>query len=114
VLLRLLGTESTRGRVFERADPSTISPERVLVPETGYSIGGPLLSFWQETGGVPVYGYPISEELQEVSPSDGQVYIVQYFERNRLEYHPEHAGTRHEVQLGLLGANLLGEGYWWR
>jgi hypothetical protein len=114
VLLRLLGTEFTRGRIFDRADPLTISPDRVLVPETGYSLGGPFLRFWQETGGVPVYGYPISEELQEVSPSDGQLYIVQYFERNRLEYHPEHAGTRHEVQLGLLGANLLGQGYWWR
>jgi Tol biopolymer transport system component len=28
---------------------------------------------------------------------------VQYFERRRLELHPEHAGTPYEVQLGLLG-----------
>jgi hypothetical protein len=28
---------------------------------------------------------------------------VQYFERNRLEYHPEHKGTEFEVLLGLLG-----------
>ena len=43
----------------------------------------------------------------EVSKSDGKSYLVQYFERNRLEYHPENAGTRFEVQLGLLGSELL-------
>jgi hypothetical protein len=61
-----------------------------------------------------VYGYPISEEITEVSPTDGQLYTVQYFERNRFEHHPEKAGTPYEVQLGLLGANMLQETLWWR
>ena len=34
---------------------------------------------------------------------------VQYLERARIEYHPENAGTPHEVQLGLLG-NILTAG----
>ena len=34
---------------------------------------------------------------------DGKTYLVQYFERNRLEYHPENKGTPYEVLLGLLG-----------
>jgi hypothetical protein len=72
------------------------------------------LRFWQQTGGLEVYGYPISEEVTEVSPTDGRLYTVQYFERNRFEYHPEHAGTRYEVMLGLLGANLLKTNTWWR
>jgi hypothetical protein len=33
---------------------------------------------------------------------------VQYFERNRFEYHAENAGTRYEVLLGLLGRQLSG------
>ncbi|MEO8288940.1 MAG: hypothetical protein ABI670_21200, partial [Chloroflexota bacterium] len=37
------------------------------------------------------------------SPTDGKTYLVQYFERNRLEYHPENKGTPFEVLLGLLG-----------
>ena len=33
-------------------------------------------------------------------------YSVQYFERNRFEYHPEFAGTPNEVLLGLLGSEV--------
>ena len=38
---------------------------------------------------------------------DGRPYTVQYFERNRFEYHPEYARTKNEVLLGRLGAGLL-------
>jgi hypothetical protein len=38
-----------------------------------------------------------------VNAADGKLYLVQYFERNRLEYHPENRGTRYEMLLGLLG-----------
>jgi len=31
---------------------------------------------------------------------------VQYFERERFEYHPESAGTPYEVELGRLGAQV--------
>lgn len=34
---------------------------------------------------------------------------MQYFERNRFEYHPENAGTQYEVLLGLLGNQLTEE-----
>ena len=36
---------------------------------------------------------------------------MQYFERNRFEYHPEYIGTPYEVLLGRLGATLT-EGRW--
>ena len=32
---------------------------------------------------------------------------MQYFQRGRLELHPELAGTRYEIQLGHLGAAAL-------
>jgi hypothetical protein len=114
VQLRLLGNEFTHGRTFDKADTSQLTPEMLYFPETGHTLGGAFLKYWQENGGLPVYGYPISQEITEVSPTDGKEYKVQYFERNRFEYHPEFAGTRFEVQLGLLGANMLKLDLWWR
>jgi hypothetical protein len=114
VLLRLLGNEYTSDRTFERADPSATPTDRLYYPQTGHTLGGPFQRFWQQTGGLAIYGYPISEEITEVSPTNGETYTVQYFERNRFEYHPEAVGTPYEVQLGLLGANLLKQDRWWR
>jgi hypothetical protein len=114
VLLRLLGSEMTEGRFFEKADPITASLDRMYMPETGHTLEGAFLKRWQETGGLAVYGYPISEELTEASPTDGQTYVVQYFERNRFEYHPESAGTPFEIQVGLLGASMLTQDTCWR
>jgi len=37
---------------------------------------------------------------------EGREYTVQYFERRRMELHPERAGTPYEVQLGLLGRDI--------
>jgi hypothetical protein len=48
----------------------------------------------------------------EQSATDGRVYLVQYFERNRFELHPEHRGTADEIQLGLLGADTLHRRGW--
>jgi hypothetical protein len=71
--------------------------------ETGHHIAAELRGYWERNGGIPVFGYPLSEPFQERSASDGKTYLVQYFERNRLEYHPENRGTPYEVLLGLLG-----------
>ena len=49
-----------------------------------------------------VFGYPITEERTERSPLDGQEYLVQYFERNRFEFHPEITNSPN-ILLGLLG-----------
>ncbi len=114
VLLQLLGDEFTDGRSFDKADPNSVPPDRIYYPQSGHTLGGAFQNFWQTTGGLALYGYPISEEISEVSPTDGQTYAVQYFERNRFEYHPEAAGTQYEVQLGLLGSNLFKSDLWWR
>ena len=107
VLLMQLGREMLAGRESEAplrpVPPFASTPERAYFPETGHALGGRFLRAWLAGGGLAVYGYPLSEEFVEVSPSDGKPYTVQYFERNRFEHHPEFAGTRDEVQLGLLG-----------
>jgi hypothetical protein len=70
--------------------------------ETGHNLSNAFLLFWQKNGGLAVFGYPISEEFAAVNVSDGKTYTVQYFERNRFEWHPE-AGPKENIQLGLLG-----------
>ncbi|HEX2912549.1 MAG TPA: hypothetical protein VH186_17195 [Chloroflexia bacterium] len=72
-------------------------------PETGQVVSGPFLNYWRSHGGLAIYGYPISDAHNEIDPQTGQSFRVQWFERNRFEYHPEKAGTPYEVLLGLLG-----------
>jgi hypothetical protein len=76
-------------------------------PETGHTMRGAFKNYWEQNGGLFIYGFPISEEFEEANPSNGKVYVVQYFERNRFEYHPEFAVTKSEVLLGLLGNQLM-------
>lgn len=71
--------------------------------ETGHSICQPFLSHWESSGGLPVFGLPLSDELKEPSPTDGKTYVVQYFERNRMESHPANPAP-YRMQLGLLGS----------
>jgi hypothetical protein len=67
---------------------------------TGHSIQGDILRFWQAEGGLAIFGFPLSEELTE----DG--HTVQYFERARLEHHPE-LGKAYRVLPSPVGALAL-------
>jgi hypothetical protein len=81
-------------------------------PQTRYDLCEPFRAFWHANGGLPVFGLPVTAADNEMSPADYQSYRMQYFERERLEYHPERKGTVYEVQLGRLGAeNLRARGY---
>jgi erythromycin esterase len=71
-------------------------------PETGRTVKGKFLQYWQEHGGLAQQGFPISEEMQEVSGTDGKTYTMQYFERAVFELHPENAPP-YDVLLSLLG-----------
>jgi hypothetical protein len=107
VLLGLLGCESTVGRDFPKCKPFESGSDNRYFSETQHSLSFSFLKYWDNHGGLPVFGYPISEELTETSPTDGKQYTVQYFERNRFEYHPENMGTEYEVLLGHLGREAL-------
>jgi hypothetical protein len=111
VALTRLGAYFTQGRTEPEFQWLSVSPslDRVLFPESGHTIGGAIRTFWETRGGLAVFGYPVSEELVEISPTDGQSYTVQHFERARMEYHPEHAGTPYQVQLSHLGRQFLNE-----
>ena len=111
VLFALLGSWLTVGRTepaftpirAETAPPDT--PERAFYAPTGHYLSYGFKSYWESHGGLRIFGYPISEEFAEVNADTGQTYTVQYFERARFEYHPEHAWTPYEILLGRLGAD---------
>ncbi len=61
--------------------------------------------FWEENGGLPVFGYPVGPVTVEWNAEASIWSMVQYFERQRFEHHPGNSGTPYEVQLGRLGAH---------
>ncbi|HUS15980.1 MAG TPA: hypothetical protein VM536_13320 [Chloroflexia bacterium] len=75
-----------------------------VFPQTGHSVRGAFLAYWQQHGGLAQQGYPLSEEVTEVSPVDGKSRTVQYFERAVFELHPENAWP-YNVLLSRLGSN---------
>jgi hypothetical protein len=75
-------------------------------PETGQCISGRIREFWEQNGGLPVFGYPTNAQHEELI--EDKPYQVQLFERNRLELHPENARP-YDVLLGRLGADRLGQ-----
>jgi len=84
--------------------PDPQRPDVAYFPETGHTLRGEFKRFWEQNGGLPVFGYPISEEFQETT-AEG-TFVVQYFERNRFEFHPENAPP-YNVLLGRLSDTQL-------
>jgi hypothetical protein len=103
VLLSLLGSFEYSRKYPNGAPnqkPSAFNPVRFK--ETGKTIGGRFRAYWEKNGALPQYGYPISDEFQELSELDGNTYIVQYFQRVVFEHHPENKPP-HDVLLSQLG-----------
>ncbi|NJN65527.1 MAG: hypothetical protein HC884_01855 [Chloroflexaceae bacterium] len=67
---------------------------------TGHSLCEPFLSYWRTNGGLERFGYPITEPTDETIENWSGT--VQYFERRRMEHHPENQPPYH-ILLGLLG-----------
>lgn len=91
---------------FFRVEPVVTTENLIYFPETGHTLSHGFKQFWEANGGLAVFGYPISEEFRELNPDTGEEYTVQYFERNRFEYHPEMTGTQWRILLGRLGVQL--------
>jgi glucose/arabinose dehydrogenase len=106
MLITVAGPDGSVPTPAAQPMPTPATPPVITFPETGVALGGGFKHFWAANGGLTTFGYPITGELREVNPADGQTYTVQYFERARFEYHPEHKGTPYETQLGLLGRQI--------
>lgn len=75
-------------------------------PEIDDCLQEPFASYWQDNGGLAVFGYPISPAREEASADVQADFLTQWTERNRLEYHPE-LEPPYDVLLGRMGAERL-------
>ena len=110
VLLTHLARELIGARglepAFLPAAPSS-DPNQTYFPETQHNVGPVFMDYWRRYGGLPVFGYPLSEVFTERNAADGKDYLVLYFERARFEFHPEKAGTEYVVEIGHLGRERM-------
>jgi hypothetical protein len=94
-LLALVGVPDTQAQAGARC-----------FRETGYCIAGPIRDFWERNGGLMVFGFPITPQQNELI--EGRPTEVQWFERSRLELHPENQPP-YTVLMGRMGAERLGQ-----
>lgn len=99
---KLLTAERTSEPPFAHHEPGPPAVSTYF-PVTGHNLSHAFRAFWEEHGGYPVFGFPISEAFIEYNEEDDQTYTVQYFERARLDYHLEHPGGSPQVAVGRLG-----------
>jgi hypothetical protein len=74
--------------------------------ETNQCISGRIRAFWEQNGGLPVFGFPTGP--QQNTMIAGKPFQAQTFERNRLELHPENQPP-YDVLLGRLGVDWLAQ-----
>jgi hypothetical protein len=74
------------------------------VPGITHCIEGRFREYWEQNGGLPVFGYPITAAGNQTT-TEG-TFLTQYFERNRFELHPDKARP-YDVLLGRLGDDRL-------
>ncbi len=92
------------------AVPVAAAPDQRCFAETGQCIAGRFLAYWDSHGGLAGNGYPLTPERREFL-EDGNEYTVQYFERVRLEDHPENVAP-YDVLLGQFGRAIFREHFW--
>jgi hypothetical protein len=99
-----IGVEFTKGIAFPTQEFFVNRPGLQYEEVTQHGLRGAFLEFWQKNGGVDIFGYPISDEVQEILPEDESYHTVQYFERGRMELHQ--TDPNQPIKLGLLGTGL--------
>ncbi|HZG68732.1 MAG TPA: hypothetical protein VEZ12_18450, partial [Herpetosiphonaceae bacterium] len=75
-------------------------------PAAAQTIDGRFGEYWQEHGGLPIFGHAISGQTFEANRDTGRRHLTQWFERNRFELH-EANGRPYDVLLGRLGVDRL-------
>jgi hypothetical protein len=95
VLLAMAGRGNAQGQASQRC-----------FTETGFCIEGRIREFWERNGGLPIFGFPTGPQHEELI--EGIPFQVQWFERNRLELHPDNPRP-YAVLLGRLGAERLSQ-----
>jgi hypothetical protein len=104
VMSRFIGLLVAGTLVFGTLSIASAQSDQRCFPETGQCITGRIRTFWEQNGGLPVFGFPIGPQHEE--SIEGKPFQVQSFERNRLELHPE-SPAPYDVLLGRLGVDSL-------
>jgi hypothetical protein len=84
--------------------PAARAATRICFNEVPNCIEGRFAEYWRQNGGLPIFGFPQNTAHQE--RVEGKSYLVQLFERNRFELHPEKSRP-YDVLLGRLGDERL-------
>jgi hypothetical protein len=76
--------------------PRSAAAHQLCFPgdKTPHCLNDPFSDYWENNGGLPVFGYPITAAANEVNADTGQAYNTQWVERTRMEDHPENALPR--------------------
>ncbi|MGH2459309.1 MAG: hypothetical protein ACRDIY_10640 [Chloroflexota bacterium] len=81
--------------------PAASDATKTYFPQTGHTLSGAFRDYFNAHGGLMIFGYPTSE------PSAGPSgFLIQRFQRTRMEYHPE-LPVAYQVSLGLLGDEYI-------
>lgn len=120
VLLGRLGDDRLRqdGRDWQAAPAAQPQAGCMWFAQTEHNVcdqanGRGFSSYWSTHGlqlpkldahrrSIALFGFPLTEATMEVSPTDGKTYLTQWFERARMEWHPNEP-DQYKVLLGLLG-----------
>jgi Cu-Zn family superoxide dismutase len=86
------------------APSASAQADQRCFPETGFCISGRIATFWDQNGGLAVFGLPLAAQQEE--QIEGKAIQTQQFERTRLELHPENQAP-YDVLLGRIGSDAL-------
>jgi uncharacterized lipoprotein YbaY/heat shock protein HslJ len=95
------------GLLLPLTRPAQAQTDERCFAETGFCISGVIRSYWEQNGGLAVFGLPLGPQ-QAVVGEDGVSRQTQWFERHRLEIHPENAPP-YNVLLGRIGVDALAQ-----
>jgi hypothetical protein len=103
VQLGLLGEElGHREPPLAQSEWQPSSRFRRTFTQTGHIVSFAFLDFYDNHGGLDVFGYPISEPMLD----EERGFIVQYFQRMRMEWNPERPRDE-RVVIGELGDEYI-------
>lgn len=113
VQVAALGCLLTATRAYTPVAAFVSTAQRLYFAATRHSLSGSFLRYWRSHKGTTLLGAPIAEpSVEPTNDGHGGVYLVQWFENGRLEYHPESARTGQAVSIGQTGRQDLQRRSW--
>lgn len=96
-IVKRIGQPATQALAQPAAKPDTR-----WFPETRHYLSHGFLRFWEENGGLAIFGLPLSEEF-----TGPEGFTVQWLERAQFQYQPTIASNQWGVVLARIGADAM-------